>query len=288
MDTKNEEIMVSVICMCYNHEKYIKDALESFVNQKTSFKYEVFVHDDASTDNSARIIREYEKKYPEIIKPIYQTENQHSQGVKSLKTYILPKVSGKYLAFCEGDDYWTCENKLQKQVDFLESHPDFSVCVHSTEVEYMSTNEIRVRLPADSREIKLEDILDDDKRYHLSSVLIHKDFYIKRPQWTQMVPGIGDLPTSIYYILSGRVMYFGEVMSHYRYGVLGSWTHRQEKSPKKQITDNKNIVKMLKAADKYYEYKYSKTFKKLILKYKYCVIKAYIKRFFPFLAAIKK
>jgi len=91
MDTKNEEIMVSVICMCYNHEKYIKDALESFVNQKTSFKYEVFVHDDASTDNSARIIREYEKKYPEIIKPIYQTENQHSQGVKSLRRIFCPR-----------------------------------------------------------------------------------------------------------------------------------------------------------------------------------------------------
>jgi len=288
MDTKNEEIMVSVICMCYNHEKYIKDALESFVNQKTSFKYEVFVHDDASTDKSADIIREYEKKYPEIIKPIYQTENQHSQGVKAVKTHILPKISGKYLAFCEGDDYWTDENKLQKQVDFLESHPEFDVCVHNTEVEYMASNKIEIRLPMEDNEIKLLDILKENNRYHTSSLLVRKEFYINKPFWVYMIPGIGDLPSSIYYTASGRVMCFGDVMSHYRCGVAGSWTERQEKSFKKQITDNKNIVKMLKAANRYYEYKYSKTFKKFILKYEFHVIKGYIKLIFPFLSSIKR
>lgn len=288
MKAKSEEIMVSVICMCYNHEKYIKDALESFVNQKTSFKYEVFVHDDASTDKSAEIIREYEKKYPDIIKPIYQTKNQHSQGIKIVKAYILPKVSGKYIAFCEGDDYWTNENKLQKQVDFLENNPEFTVCVHNTEVEYMVSNKIEIRLPIEDKEIKLLDILKEDSRYHTSSLLVRKDFYIDRPSWVYMIQGIGDLPSSVYYTVSGRVMCFGDVMSHYRYGVAGSWTERQEKSPKKQITDNKNIVKMLKTANKYYEYKYSKTFKKFILKYEFHVIKAYIKRIFPFLLHIKK
>ena len=109
-----ENIMVSVICLCYNHENYVKDALEGFVKQKTTFPFEVLIHDDASTDKSAEIIREYEAKYPDIIKPTYQTENQYSQGVKILRTYLLPKVRGKYIAFCEGDDFWTDENKLQK------------------------------------------------------------------------------------------------------------------------------------------------------------------------------
>lgn len=93
----NDEIMVSVICTAYNHEKYIRQCLDGFVMQKTNFKYEVIVHDDASTDNTAEIIREYEKKYPEIIKPIYQKENQYSKGV-SIGKIIYPLCQGKYLA----------------------------------------------------------------------------------------------------------------------------------------------------------------------------------------------
>ena len=125
-----DEIMVSICCLTYNHEPYIRDCLEGFVNQKTNFKFEVIIHDDASTDKTADIIREYESKYPDIIKPIYQTENQYSQGIKFGKKYIYPKMRGKYVAFCEGDDYWCDNNKLQKQFDFFdfypEAHPIFS------------------------------------------------------------------------------------------------------------------------------------------------------------------
>ena len=90
--------LVSVYCLTYNHEKYIKDALEGFINQKTDFEYEVFVHDDASTDNTAKIIKEYAQKYPHIIKPILQKENQYSKGVKIFYQYIYPRISGKYIA----------------------------------------------------------------------------------------------------------------------------------------------------------------------------------------------
>lgn len=93
--------------------------------QKTTFKYEVLIHDDASTDNTADIIREFEAKYPDIIKPIYQTENQYKKGKRMSYEYQLPRARGKYIAMCEGDDYWTDPYKLQKQVSFLESHPDY-------------------------------------------------------------------------------------------------------------------------------------------------------------------
>ena len=288
MDFKNEEVMVSVICTCFNHEKYIKDALESFVNQKTSFKYEVIVHDDASTDNSAEIIREYEEKYPDIIKPIYQTENQYSQGVKIVRTYMLPEVSGKYIAFCEGDDYWTDENKLQKQVDFLESYPEFSVCVHNTEFEYMNTGETMVRFLSEDREIQFEDIFEGDKRYHTSSILVRKDFYVNRPLWVNMVQGIGDLPSSVYYTMSGRVMYFGDVMSHYRYGVVGSWTDINQENPKKQIINFTNIIKMLKEADKYYDYTKHEIFKRQLFLYRYRRFKERLKQCFPWLLRLKR
>lgn len=100
-----DKLMVSICCITYNHEKYISEALESFLMQKTSFKYEILIHDDASTDNTAKIIREYEKKFPEIIKPIYQIENQYSKGNKINLVYNFPRAKGKYIAICEGDDY---------------------------------------------------------------------------------------------------------------------------------------------------------------------------------------
>ncbi len=127
----DEQIMVSVFCATYNHEKYIRKCLDGFIMQKTNFKFEVLVHDDASTDKTADIIREYEEKYPDIIKPIYQTENQYSKGVQIGVTFQYPRAKGKYIAFCEGDDYWCDENKLQRQFDIMESHPECSICVHN-------------------------------------------------------------------------------------------------------------------------------------------------------------
>ena len=128
MEQKNEDILVSIITLAYNHEPYIRECLDGILMQKTSFKFELLIHDDASTDNTANVIREYEAKHSDIIKPIYQTENQYSKRVPIGSTYLYPRAEGKYIALCEGDDYWTDPLKLQKQVDFLESHPDYVMC----------------------------------------------------------------------------------------------------------------------------------------------------------------
>ena len=132
--------LVSVYCLAYNHEKYIRETLEGFMRQKTDFSYEVIVHDDASTDGTANIIREYAEKYPEIIKPIIQTENQYSKGLLIFHSFIYPHIRGKYLAVCEGDDYWCDEYKLQKQVDWMEAHPDYSLCAHNSKIIKSSFN----------------------------------------------------------------------------------------------------------------------------------------------------
>jgi glycosyltransferase involved in cell wall biosynthesis len=120
--------VVSVICKAYNHEKYIRKALEGFVMQKTDFPFEVLVHDDASTDHTRDIIEEFAQKYPDIIVPVYQVENQYSKGVKFTWSVLFPRSRGKYIAFCEGDDYWCDPQKLQLQVEQLEAHPDCSAC----------------------------------------------------------------------------------------------------------------------------------------------------------------
>lgn len=133
--------MVSIICCTYNHERYIRQCLDGFLMQVTSFDYEILIHDDASKDTTPDIIREYESKYPTVIKPIYQTENQYSRGVKINITYQYPRVRGKYIALCEGDDYWTDPFKLQKQVDFLESNPDCVLTCHHYRILSESTEE---------------------------------------------------------------------------------------------------------------------------------------------------
>ena len=135
----NNNPLVSIVCTAYNHEPYIRQCLEGFVMQKTNFLFEVLINDDASTDNTASIIREYETKYPDIIKPIYQAENQYSKRVGLWRTILFPRAKGKYIALCEGDDYWTDQYKLQKQVDFLEANEDFVVCSHRYKIFNVET-----------------------------------------------------------------------------------------------------------------------------------------------------
>lgn len=124
----NQPLMVTIQCITYNHESFIRECLEGFVMQKTNFRFEAVVHDDASTDGTANIIREYAQKYPNIIKPIFEVENQYSKNDGSLGKIMNEHTHGKYVAICEGDDCWIDPYKLQKQVDLLERYPDCSMC----------------------------------------------------------------------------------------------------------------------------------------------------------------
>ncbi|MFG6426962.1 MAG: glycosyltransferase [Muribaculaceae bacterium] len=143
MERDNQKVMVAIRCITYNHEPYIRDALEGFVMQKTNFSFVAIVHDDASTDGTAAIIREYAEKYPDIIKPIYETENQYSKRDGSLSRIMnaaCEATGAKYIAFCEGDDYWTDSLKLQKQVDFLEHNLEYGMCCTKSLRFYVESN----------------------------------------------------------------------------------------------------------------------------------------------------
>ena len=143
MDNMSEDnLMVTIRCITYNHAKYIRQCLDGFIMQKTSFRFDVFVHDDASTDGTDLIIKEYAEKYPDIIKPYFETENQYSKHDGSFQriTFNPSYLKGKYIALCEGDDYWIDPDKLQKQVDFLEKNGDYVICCHDFKV-YSENNQ---------------------------------------------------------------------------------------------------------------------------------------------------
>lgn len=138
----NSEIMVSITCTAFNHEHFIEDAIKGFLMQETDFPFEIVINDDASTDKTADIIKRYSKKYPRLFNSIFQEENQYSKNKDPFKDIIMPVIRGKYIAICEGDDYWTHKHKLQEQVDFLEKHPEYGVCVGGFTRLVQSTGEM--------------------------------------------------------------------------------------------------------------------------------------------------
>ena len=139
--------LLSVCTITYNHAPYIRDCIEGVLMQKTDFAIEHLIHDDASTDGTEEIIREYEAKYPDIIKPLYEKENQWVKGRRGSRVFNYPRARGKYIAICEGDDYWTDPYKLQKQVDFLEANPEYGLV--STDILHI-VDENRNILPDNS------------------------------------------------------------------------------------------------------------------------------------------
>lgn len=217
---ESQPIMVSIRCLVYNHEPYLRDCLDGFVMQNTNFRFEAVVHDDASTDGSAAIIREYADKYPHIIKPIYEIENQYSKQDGTLYRIVNDACVGKYHAFCEGDDYWTDPLKLQKQVNFLESHPEYSLCFHNAINRWedksqpdsiiMTGNQI-------SREYHVDEIFD--KWFYATASFVYRKEVANSPVRLKFLSYkgiVGDVPLILSASTVGKIYGFADVMSVYR------------------------------------------------------------------------
>lgn len=207
--------MVSIKCMVYNHGPYLRQCLDGFVMQKTDFRFEAVVHDDASTDNSADIIREYAKKYPDIIKPYIEKENIYSKDKILLRKLTNDLCTGKYVAHCEGDDFWTDPYKLQKQVDYMEAHPDCSLC-------YSAANVLCEKGIPDNKKLPLEDQKTRDwygpeiaKQWNVPTAsILHINDMDDYPYDTRFL--YGDMPLILYMQQKGYIHCFGEKMVTYR------------------------------------------------------------------------
>ena len=212
----NKEIIVSICCATYNHQKYIRDAIEGFLMQKTTFPFEILIHDDASTDGTADIIREYEAKYPDIIKPIYQRENQYSKGIKISQVYQFPRAQGKYIALCEGDDYWIDPHKLQKQVDYLERNPHVSFVA----TNYFIYDEITkgTRKVAISKRIDFYTLLKRKNQIPTLTTCIKSEYifdYNREINPIEKNWPVGDYPLWLYLSLKGKVGVIPEYTANY-------------------------------------------------------------------------
>ena len=252
--------MVTISCITYNHEKYIADAIESFLMQKANFKYEIIIHDDASTDRTAEIIREYEEKYPDIIKPIYQEENQYSKGIK-VSSFISNKVRGKYVAICEGDDYWIDPYKLQKQFDFMEKNSECSLCVHGGNVVTFDENKTlyQINAASENRFFTIEEVIKGGGGLFLTNSMFYRsEFDRQRPDFLLNAP-VGDYPLTINLALQGKVYYMTEIMAAYRTGDSSSWTAREISNIDKVMKHFDKIDEMLEEINKYTNYKYNET-----------------------------
>ena len=248
------DCLVSILCTAYNHEQYIRSALEGFVSQKTGFAFEVLVNDDASSDGTAAIIREYAEKYPEIIRPFYQKENQFSKGIGYIYENIFyPHARGKYFAFCEGDDYWTDESKLQRQVNFLESHPDYSACVHNTTLHYCNgsrPDELLIPGRGD-HEVLYENVIHGPiDAYHTSSLMARREIIVQTPDFYRAATahGFADYAWALLLRLKGGIWFIDRSMSVYRlFSNQAAWTSGVDRQYDKLRGFVQGKVEMLRA-----------------------------------------
>lgn len=235
-----DDILVSVSMLAYNHEKYVAQAIESVLMQETNFKFEILIHEDASTDGTADIIREYEKKYPDIIKPIYQTENQYSKGNNQVGRIQIPRHTRKYVAVCECDDYWTDKHKLQKEVDFLENNPEYiAVChnVRCVDENGIHKDELQIYPIEEAHDIDFDSFLTVWDRWMVVGQFVS---LVYRNVWLDMSDEMkneyfdcranGDEKLSMLLVNLGKIRHMSEIMADHRRVIKGgsSWTARTQ------------------------------------------------------------
>lgn len=230
---ENNEIIVSIVCVVFNHEQYLERCLQGFVMQQTNFKYEILIHDDASTDGSVDIIKKYISQYPDLFKPIFQKENQFSKGVGIWRTIMFPRAKGKYIALCEGDDYWTDPLKLQKQVDALETHPECMMVFHRI-LTYSQKDKHFVKAKQYNGKtgyVKNEDIILKGGLFVPTCSMLFRKKQITPLFFKSYIRQchVGDYPLQILCAVMGKCYYLADVMAVYRIGNPSSWMGKQKR-----------------------------------------------------------
>lgn len=212
-----EEPLVSICCITYNHAKFIRECLEGFLLQETSFSYEVIIHDDASTDETRKIIDEYVNKFPNIFIPVFQSENQYSKGNRGIYAkFVYPLVKGEYIAMCEGDDYWTDPLKLQKQVDFLLANQSVGLIYTRSRVyneEFSKFNKKIIGRYFEGKKLFLSNPIPTLTTLYRTSLIKQ---YIIEVNPSEKNWKMGDYPMWLWFFINSKIVFLNDITTTYR------------------------------------------------------------------------
>ena len=264
---------LSVFCLTYNHVDYIEDALKGFLAQKTNFIFNVVIYDDASTDGTSEIVRKYAERYPNIINAyispvnLYEKAERHSVINKLYDEFL----TGEYIAWCEGDDYWIDENKLQIQVDFLDSHPECSMTTHTYDLlDCKDGTHNLVRILSSNGYMSTEQVINKTCGWITTgSFVVRRNAFFLNEKFPKC--DVFDFPLQLNALCYGKIYYFDKCMSVYRFMHHGSWWESMQTDFKKTIVHKLNFAVFLKRFDEYSNYKFSKYILKLYRSYLYAL-----------------
>lgn len=218
--TLSPEPLVSVLVITFNQADYIAQCLDGILMQETGFPFEVLVNDDCSTDGTTDIVLSYQRRHPERVRVVTHDQNQYSQGKSPMGEFLVPLARGRYVAMCEGDDYWTDPSKLRIQYEFLSSHPSLAACVHAHDnVRADSGKRVSTPRYADHDcEVSVEDATSRSQCFATNSLFVRADVMRDyRASSVFCLRADGDHKMLLYFTLvGGGIYYLDRVMSAYR------------------------------------------------------------------------
>lgn len=238
----SDKVYISCICIAYNHERYIRDTLDSILAQKSEYKFELIIHDDCSTDSTRDILNEYKNRFPDIIRLILQKENQYSQN-KKLLPLAIPFVKGEFVAVCEGDDFWIDEYKIQKQIKKMYQHENIKICFTSGYALFNTSTSKLISFHKDTEQVfSAEQVIQGGGNFMpTASIMFRTEALKSLPNFFYTAP-VEDYFLQICASLYNGAIYIPDTTSVYRINTIGSWT-----SQRKSIT----LDKILKEGELY-------------------------------------
>lgn len=265
---------VSVCCITYNQVEYIKDALDSFLMQKTSFPFEVIIHDDASTDGTVNILDDYKRRYPSVIKLIKQSDNQYKKGLKISKEFVWPIAKGEFIAICEGDDYWIDDAKLQKQFDAFKKYKEIDICFGYGYKRHEDKMMRRIGYyGCDVKLIELRDIIyKGGGSMPTASIMFRRSVVNIIPDWFNTAP-VGDYYLQCFASSKGA-LYLPEAFCVYRVQAKNSWSSSFDTIKLDYLSKS---IDSLNNLDEFYGLEYRAEIKSLRARAYYFVASSYLR-----------